>query len=142
MALKGPLWLMARCLEEERARGRLGHLASRALDLGLRKAESTRGHVFQATGAVQEFLIEHPEHKATIRRSPALDPHKPRGKVLRDWAAFIRGHPGAYGRGSFGYDYDTLRGYLTKKYGGRRTGGGGGDNEFEIVLRLVAEFLD
>jgi len=41
----------------------------------------------------------------------------------------------------FTYNYDTLRGYLTPKYGGTRQGGGGGDNEFEIVLRLMADFM-
>lgn len=30
---------------------------------------------------------------------------------------------------------------VTRKYGGRVIGVGGGDNEFEIVFRLVAGFL-
>jgi hypothetical protein len=48
---------------------------------------------------------------------------------------------GTYGRASFGYNYDTLRGYLTPGAGGSRTGGGGGDDEFKRVLRLMAEFI-
>jgi len=141
MALKGPLSLMARCLEEERRRGKLTFLAARALDLGLRRTESTRGHIFQAVGAVQNFFEKHPEHRATISATSPVDPYKPSGQLLEDWKVFIRTHSRRYGRKSFGYDYGTLKGYLTPKYGGRRRGGGGGDNEFEITLRLLAEFL-
>ncbi len=141
MALKGPLSLMARCLEEERRRGKLTFLAAKALDLGLRRTDSTRGHIFQAVGAVQNFFQRYPEHRATVAAASPVHPYKPSGNPLRDWKVFLRTHTGEYGRKSFGYDYDTLKGYLTSKYGGRRRGGGGGDNEFEITLRLVAEFL-
>ena len=141
MALKGPLWLLGRALVEERNRTPLGHLSSRALDLGLRKTDSTRGHLFQAAGAVQRFLEAHPEHVGTIQAASPLEPYKPAGQVLDDWRTFLAGHDGPYGRGNFGYNYDTLKGYLTPKYGGLRAGGGGGDNEFEICLRLSAAFL-
>jgi len=107
----------------------------------LRKRDSTRGHLFQAAGAVQKFLEAHPEHVATIQAASPLEPYKPAGQVLADWSAFIDEQEGAYGHGRFGYNYDTLKGYLTTKYGGMRTGGGGGDNEFEICLRLGAAFL-
>lgn len=141
MAMKGPLSLMARCLEEERRRGKLTFLAAKALDLGLRRTDSTRGHVFQAVGAVQNFFQKHPRHRGTVTAASPVHPYKPRGNLLTDWKAFLRAHTGKYARKSFGYDYDTLKGYLTSKYGGRRRGGGGGDNEFEITLRLVAELL-
>lgn len=141
MALKGPLWLLGRALVEERNRTPLGYLSARALDLGLRKTDSTRGHLFQATGAVQIFLDAHPAHAAAIRLASPLEPYKPDGQMLDDWRAFIEGHDGAYGQRKFGYNYDTLKGYLTPKYGGIRAGGGGGDNEFEICLRLGAAFM-
>ena len=141
MALKGPLWLLGRALVEERNRSTLGHLSARALDLGLRKTDSTRGHLFQAAGAVQRFLEAHPQHVATIKAASPLDPYKPVGQVLNDWKALLAEQAGPYGQRKFGYNYDTLKGYLTPKYGGRRRGGGGGDNEFEICLRLSAAFL-
>ncbi len=141
MALKGPLWLLGRALVEERNRSTLGHLSARALDLGLRKTDSTRGHMIQATGAVQIFLEAHPEHVATIKAASPLAPYKPAAQVLNDWKAFLATHAGPYGRGSFGYNFDTLKGYLTPKYGGSRMGGGGGDNEFEICMRLCAAFV-
>ena len=141
MALKGPLWLLRRALVEERNRTALGHLSGRALDLGLLRTDSTRGHLFQAAGAVQRFLEAHPEHVATIQAASPLEPYKPAGQVLADWTAFIAELDGTYGRGRFGYNYDTLKGYLTPRYGGTRAGGGGGDNEFEICLRLGAEFV-
>ena len=141
MALKGPLWLLARALVNERNRSSLAHLSTRALDLGLRKTDSTRGHLFQAAGAVQKFLEAHPEHVATIQAASPFEPYKPAGQVLADWIAFIAERDGTFGHRKFGYNYDTLKGYLTPKYGGERTGGGGGDNEFEICLRLCAAFV-
>jgi hypothetical protein len=130
----------SKCLDEERKASKLSHLSARCLDLGLKKTDSTRGHVFQACGAVQKFLEAYPQHKSSISASSPVDPYKPTGKVLADWKTFLSSHSGTgtYGQGQWGYNYDTLRGYLTRKYGGRRTGGGGGDNEFEIVLRLVS----
>ena len=99
MALKGSLWLLGRALEEERNRSILCHLSARALDLGLRKTDSTRGHVFQAAGAVQNFLEAHPEHVATIDAASPVEPYKLAGDVLDDWKAFLAGCAGTYGRG-------------------------------------------
>jgi hypothetical protein len=141
MAVKGPLWLLARSLEQERNRSQLAHLAGRALDLGLKKTDATRGHLFQATGAVQKFLQQAPQHINAIKLESPLIPYKPAGPILQDWLGFIAPSNGPYERASFGYNYTTLKGYLTAKYGGQRTGGGGGDNELEIVLRLLADFM-
>jgi hypothetical protein len=141
MAIKGPLWLMAKCLEEERSRGKLTFLSGRALDLGIRKSESTRGHIFQACGAVQAFFEDFPNHIATVKNSSPVEPFKPTARILRDWLSFIDTKSGSYSQRKFNYNYDTVKNYLTPKYGGIRHGGGGGDNEFEIALRLVAEFL-
>jgi hypothetical protein len=140
MALRGWRWFLGECLKKERRRGPHHRLASRALDLGLLGADNTTGHIQQSCGAVQNFLIRYPGHRRTIRRASPSRPFKPRGAVLQDWQRFLSGKSGTYGRTTFGYDYVTLKGYLTRKYGGRRRGGGGGDNEFEIVLRLMAEF--
>lgn len=141
MALKSPLWLLGKALVEERNRTILGHLSSKALDLGLRKTDSTRGHMFQAIGAVQKFLERFPQHKDTISAASPLEPYKPNRQILTDWKNFIQRHDGSYGHARFDYNYDTLKGYLTLKYGGTRRGGGGGDNEFEISLKLCAHFM-
>jgi len=83
----------------------------------------------------------HPEHVATIKAASPTAPYKPTDQMLADWTEFLTGNAGEYGRNTFGYNYNTLKGYLTPKYGGNRHGGGGGDNEFEICLRLAAAFL-
>lgn len=141
MAIKGPLWFLAHSLDQERSRTALSFLSGRALDLGLKKTDATRGHLFQAVGAVQKFLDQYPGHLPTIKSNSPLNPYKPNGQVLKDWLKFIAANGGPYERASFGYNYNTLKGYLTAKYGGTRAGGGGGDNELEIAFRLVAEFL-
>jgi hypothetical protein len=105
------------------------------------KSDSTRGHLFQACGAAQKFLQKYPHHRATINASSHVNPYKPKGAVLSDWVAFIKSQSGPYEHKRNGYNYTTLKGYLTPKYGGRRRGGGGGDNEFHMALRLVAQFL-
>lgn len=140
MALKGHDWFLGRCLDEERAGTPEAGLAGRLLDLGLRRAESTRGHVYQACGALQLFLSDSPALAATIESAPpepyALDAHE-----AAIWALWFAPRNGAFGRAQFGYNYDTLRGYLTPRYAGTRTGGGGGNNEFELVLRLLPKVM-
>jgi len=82
--------------------------------------------------------------QAQVDNLPASpsEPYKPKGPVLSDWKRFLTTKKGEYGQARLGfqYNYNTLKGYLTPQYGGHRTGGGGGDNEFEIVLRLLAGF--
>lgn len=141
MALKSEKWFFKKCLAEERSRSRLTYLASRALDLGL-GGENTSGHVRQAVGAAQEFLAANPALRARIR---AADPCQPldlaAAGVLGPWTTFFGLRTGAYGKRAFGYSWDTLGGYLTGRYGGRCIGGGGGDNEFHIILRLTADYI-
>jgi len=141
MALKGPLWVLANARAEERSVSHLAHLSSRALDLGLSKVDKTRGHLFQAVGAVQRFFADYPQHVATVTAAAPHQPFKPAGTMLNDWKTFLAANQGPYGNAHFGYNYDTLRNILTKKYAGTRKGGGGGDNELEICFRLVAEFI-
>ncbi len=96
--------------------------------------------MMQAFGAAQSFLAKYPIHAATIRRAARTRPYALTGRLLDDWLDFVDSKTGQNGRKSFGYNWNTLRGYLTPRYGGDRRRGGGGDNEFEIALRLVAEF--
>jgi len=140
MALKSEKWFFRQCYQQVRRLTNLAHLANRALELGFGR-EQTGGHIRQACGAVQLFLEQFPQHVNTIRSSSATDPFRVQGQIRRNWLNFFRNKTGNYGQRKFGYSWDTLRGYLTRRYGGKRTGGGGGDNEFEIVLRLMAEFL-
>lgn len=141
MALKSPTWFLARAYREERDRSRLCHLSARALKLGLAGDHGTRGHIKQPIGAVQRFFEQYPAHVATVNAASELDPFKPTGQVLADWMTFMGANGGSFGRKEYGYSFNTLKRLLTPKYGGARTGGGGGDNEFETVLRLVAAFL-
>jgi hypothetical protein len=135
MALKSEKWFSKKCLAEPRSRSRLTYFASRALDLGL-GSENTSGHVRQAVGAAQEFLAANPGLRAQLRVADSCQPlDLAAARVLGLWTAFLGLRAGAYGRTAFGYRRDTLRGYLTGTYGGPCMGGGGGDNEFHIVLR-------
>jgi len=141
MALKGRNWFFGKCLIEERSRTQLSFLSGKALDLGLSGREHTQGHIAQACGAVQVFLNEFPNHKRILRAENPVNPYKLQGSMLRDWIHFSTRNAGNYGKRTFGYNWDTLKSCLTRKYGGNCRGGGGGDNEFEIVLRLMAEFI-
>lgn len=143
MGLKSKEWFLGKCLDEERGTTRLGYLSRRVLDLGLKRTAKTAGHILQSCGATQQFLTKYPQHKRSIRAAPALEPYPldRNTKMLRDWLKFIRAQRHNYGHPRFGYSWDTLRTYLTKRYGGKHAGGGGGDSLFEMVLRLTAEFL-
>lgn len=113
MGLKSRFWFLARALEEERRgpRGsRIHALSVRALDLGLRGTDSTRGHILQAAGAVQVFLARRAGHVAMIRASPPNQVYQPGSSFLADWQAFLAAKHGPYGRPDFGYNYDTLKG--------------------------------
>lgn len=62
--------------------------------------------------------------------------------MLKDWLNFLASKQGQskYGRKEFQYNWDSLRTYLTPKYGGVHKGGGGGNDKLDLVLRLVAAF--
>jgi len=141
MALKGHLWFLGRCLDEERARTSESLIATRLLDLGLKRSESTRGHVFQAVGALQNFYSDHSGIAADARTAPAYEPYAFDANELGAWCDWFNARSGTYGQSRFGYNYDTLCGYLTPHYCGTRTGGGGGNNEFELVARMLAKFI-
>ena len=142
MALRGRQWFQGECYEQVKNAGPLAKLANRAMELGPSNTDNTTGHILQAIGAVQKFFEIFPEHLKTVQKGHTQLPYALQGKILGDWLTFFSEQKGTYGRQDFGYNWDTLRNILTRKYGGRTTGGGGGDNEFEIVFRLVAGFLE
>ena len=141
MALKSRQWFQGECNTQVNGKGPLADLANRAMELGPGNRDNTTGHILQAVGAVQKFFAEFPEHLKTVQNASTRIPFALNGTVLSDWIKFFSKQRGTYGRQNFGYNWDTLRNILTGKYGGNVTGGGGGDNEFEIVFRLVAGFL-
>jgi hypothetical protein len=144
MKLKGKEWFYKKCLLEVEQHGRFSHLCWDILQKGIGQTNSTRGHATQAIGACQVFLNK---HKKLIQVVKAADPTFPFdvssnsivSKALKKWLATCNG---AFGKGAFGYDYDTLKKILTPTLGGTLTGGGGGNDEFKRVLRLMAEFIE
>jgi hypothetical protein len=144
MALKSKEWFYKRCLENVRDRTRFAYLCWDILDKGIGQRDSTRGHVTQAIGATQGFLTAYPQHRATISAADATRPFDivNAREVLDDWRRWFGSRTQrTYGNRSFGYNYRTLRGYLTRNLGGTLQGGGGGNDEFKRVLRLMAEFM-
>jgi len=140
--MKSKEWFYKQCLLKIKDFGPLTHLCWVVLQKGIGQSDSTRGHVTQAIGAVQKFLKAQPEWIGTIRDS---DPTKPfdinsHKGLLEAWRKWFARKEGSY-HGRFGYNYDTLRGLLTPTLGGSCRGGGGGNDEFKRVLRLMAEFL-
>ena len=135
-------WFQDECYKQIRDNGPLAGLSKRAMELGLDNMDNTTGHVLQAIGASQEFFLKFSKHLKTVKSAPTDVPFALTDPILSDWLTFFSEHNGTYGREIFGYSWDTLRNILTRKYGGRVTGGGGGNNEFEIVFRLVAGFLE
>lgn len=143
MALKGKEAFYKWCLAEVKKHGRFSHLAWGILEKGVGQQDGTRGHVTHAIGVCQVLLTDHP---GLIVELQAADPTRPFDvaanpnfqTTLRDW---IAPKAGAFGRAAFGYNYSTCKRNTTATLGGTRVGGGGGDDEFKKVLRLMAEFL-
>lgn len=143
MALKSKEWFFKKCLSEAKEYGRFSHLAWSVLEKGIGQSDGTRGHVTQAIGVSQEFLGAFPAHIATIRKS---DPTKPfdvaaHRRLQGDLTSWIASQSGTFGRASYGYSYDSFKRNTTPTLGGTRRGGGGADDEFKRVLRLMAEYL-
>ena len=143
MALKSKDWFYKQCLREIKRHGRFCHLCWDILEKGIGQTDGTRGHVTQAVGVSQQFLASHSKFVATIK---AADPTQPfdvsRNPQVRDaLRTWLATREGAFGRSSFGYSYDTFKNIVTPGLGGTRRGGGGGNDEFKRVLRLMAEFF-
>lgn len=144
MGLKSKEWFYKQCLREAKGYTPFAHLAWDLLEKGIGQKDATRGHVTQAIGAAQQFLADYPQYIDVVRSAPASEPFDPKSskQMLADWRKWLSGKSGAYGRPAFGYDFDTLKGYLTPALGGSRTGGGGGDDELKRVIRLLVDVLD
>jgi len=143
MALKSKEWFYKQCLREVKRHDRFCHLCWNILEKGMGQSDSTRGHVTQAIGVSQQFLTDHPNLIPTIKAEDPTQPFDvPQNATVRNaLKAWLAGHHGTFGRAAFGYSYDTFKNIVTPSLGGTRTGGGGGDDEFKRVLRLMVEFL-
>jgi len=143
MALKSKEWFYKQCLREVKTFSPYAHLCWDLLQKGVGQQDATRGHVTQAIGATQKFITRNPNWRRAIRKA---DPTKPfeittNAKMLISWKSWIGGKKGKYDRESFGYNYTTLKHYLTSPLGGTCSGGGGGNDEFKKVLRVIVVFL-
>jgi hypothetical protein len=146
MGLKSKEWFYKHCLLEVDQQTPFEDLCWDILLKGIAQVHSTRGHATHAIGASQRFFESFPHHRVTIGLAPIapfeISNHPP---ILADWLGWLAPRSGIFSR-RFGYDYDTLRTYLTPPLGGvpyqpGQAQGGRGDNEFKIVLRLMAVFL-
>ncbi len=136
MALRGTTWFYGECRRLENSGSPLAPLAAQALDLGVGGIHRTRGHMNHAIGAAQRFFQQYPQHRAAVATAATDRPFSlATSDLLNDWLTLISNSDGRFGSE---YNWDTLKSYLTPKYGGIRTGGGGGDNELEIAMRLAA----
>ena len=143
MALKSKEWFYKQCLAEIKTLTPNSHMAWAVVEKGIGQSDGTRGHVTQAVGVAQQFLQTHPEHIENIR---STDPTKPydvtsNPDLQNDLRTWIADQSGPLGRATYGYDYDKFKRNTTATLGGTRTGGGGADDEFKRVLRLMAEYL-
>ena len=143
MALKSKEWSYKQCLNEIKNHTPNSHMAWVVVEKGVGQSDGTRGHVTQAVGVAQQFLEAHPQH---IDRIKSADPTKPydvaHDAILRnDLTTWIANQNGSFGRSAYGYSYDSFKKNTTATLGGTRTGGGGADDEFKRVIRLMAEYL-
>ena len=144
MALKSKEWFYKKCLNEVKEHGRFSHLCWDILEKGIGQSNSTRGHVTQAIGVSQTFLAA---QKSLIPIIKAADPTRPFNvshavevaDALKAWLA--KHNAKSFGKSTFGYGYKKFKNIVTPSLGGKLKGGGGGNDEFKRVLRLMAEFL-
>ncbi len=142
MALKSKEWFYKKCLQEIEEHGRFSHMCWDILKKGIGQSDSTRGHVNQAIGVCQKFLGAHRKLSETIQAADPTRPFNISGNpvvrnAFRTWLATRNGR---FGRKSFGYDFNTFKNIVTVSLGGKTQGGGGANDEFKRVLRLMAEF--
>lgn len=141
MGLKSKEWFYKQCLLEVDKRRPLHALSWNILMKGIAQQDKTRGHVNQAIGAAQKFFASFPNYRRQIAKSPPVRYELAEDdKMLEDWLEWFSNYSGPYDRTNFGYDFNTLWTYLTSQFGGKPKRGGGGDDEFQKVLRLVAGF--
>lgn len=138
MALKSKEWFYKQCLAQVDGIKPLAHLSWSVLKKGVGQEDYTRGHVNQAIGAVQGFLEDYPQHIRTIKRSDPTTPFdiQNHAEILHEWLRWFATKHDRYGRTDFGFNYDTLRGFLPRNLGGTRGGGGGGGDELSASSDL------
>lgn len=143
MSLKSKEWFYKNCLNDIKNYTPNSHLAWNLVQKGIGQSDGARGHVTQAVGVAQKFLEAHPGHIGHIKLADPTKPYNVAGdpSLQHDLTTWIAGQGGSFGRAGFGYDYDTFKKNTTAALGGTRTGGGGADDEFKKVLRLIAEYL-
>ncbi|MBZ5506227.1 MAG: hypothetical protein LAO78_12275 [Acidobacteriia bacterium] len=141
MALKSKEWFYKQCLQRVKTHDRMAHLCWNILEKGIGQSDSTRGHVTQAVGVAQQFLTDNPGLVQVIRAADPTSAFDVAGNqqvsnAFKQWIAPKNGELSE----RFGYSYDTFKNIVTPSLGGKPKGGGGGDDEFKKVLRLMAEF--
>ena len=99
------------------------------------------GHLKQGYYAVQRFFQERPDYRGAVSQVSLDDAYDIRGQVELHQAWLVFFQDSEESDSHFGYDFNTLRGYLTPNFGGVRTGGGGGDYPFRLVWPLVARMM-
>jgi hypothetical protein len=98
------------------------------------------GHLKQGFYGAQRFLQENRQFIEPLSRSSLQTQFEFNQPLLDSWRLFLAQF-GSEENSSFGYDFNTLQGYLTRQYGGHRVGGGGGDYPFKIAWPIVARLM-
>lgn len=98
------------------------------------------GHLKQGYYGAQRFLQENRQFIEPLSQSSLQNQLEPDQTLLDSWRQFLEQF-GDESDSSYGYDFNILRGYLTRQYGGNRVGGGGGDYPFKIVWSILARLM-
>ena len=99
------------------------------------------GKVKHAFYGVQRFLQEYPQHTDYVGGLPESDWFDvSHSSINNDWRRFLIDYQAEVSAG-YQYSIRTLVSYLTPTSGGRRTGGGGGDNELKRVWPSVGRIV-
>ena len=144
MALKSKEWFYKECLREVKEHGRFSYLCWNILEKGIGQSDHTRGHVTHSVGVAQQLLARNPSLAPVIREADPTRPFDVAGnpQVSTALKKLVSKKNNDFGKKSFGYSYKTFKSIMTPALGGKRKGGGGGNDEFKKVLRIMAEFID